>query len=229
MTLVNSAGVLSGNRWHSAEDWTGLSRWVIAGFVPIGYERTTPEQLTELGFPVENMSSGSPGPKESSVNVARLEETKGPLAEWEVEVPCWIVEDVGLDAWLRWQEGELCLRKFFTEELSNEELSGELLVLGAENLWQTERQCEWLESVLSQCRLGSNLWGAVRALQVEVPLSGEQPPVDQFLQPRTIGLAEARRELTCWKEPALEEVTSLEDVNEAVVRVSTGQVDKWID
>ena len=221
-----------GNRWHSAEDWTGLSRWVIAGFVPIGYERTTPEQwksLTELGFIVEHMSSGSPGPKESSANVARLEETKGPLAEWEVEVPCWIVEDVGLDAWLRWQEGELCLRKFLTEELSNEELSRELLVLGAENLWQTERQREWLESVLSQCRLGSDLWGAVRALQVEVPLSGEQPRVDQFLQTRTIGLAEARRELTCWKEPALEEVTSLEDVNEAVVRVSTGQVDKWID
>ena len=64
---------------------------------------------------------------------------------------------------------------------------------------------------------------------MEVPLSGEQPRVDQFLQTRTIGLAEARRELTCWKEPALEEVTSLEDVNEAVVRVSTGQVDKWID
>ena len=162
-----------------------MSRWVIAGFVPIGYERTTPEQwksliITELGLPVEHMSSGSPGPKESSANVARLEETKGPLAEWEVEVPCWIVEDVGLDAWLRWQEGELCLRKFLTEELSNEELSRELLVLGAENLWQTERQREWLESVLSQCRLGSDLWGAVRALQVEVPLSGEQPRVDQF-------------------------------------------------
>ena len=110
-----------GNRWHSAEDWTGLSRWVIAGFVPMGYERTTPEQwksLTELGFPVEKIPSGSPEPRESSVNVAKLEETKGPLVEWEVEVPCWIVEDVGLDAWLRWQEGELCLRKFVTEELS---------------------------------------------------------------------------------------------------------------
>ena len=62
-----------GNRWHAAEDWEGPSRWVIAGFVPAGYKRTTPEQwarLSELGLPVGTLASDLEGSMVSQVQVA---------------------------------------------------------------------------------------------------------------------------------------------------------------
>ncbi|OLP95197.1 putative ATP-dependent RNA helicase ddx42 [Symbiodinium microadriaticum] len=71
------------------------------------------------------------------------------------------------------------------------------------------------------------LFVAVRALQREIPLAADEVHVDQFLQTRTVGLPEARKELEKWKDPALEEVSSLEDVNRAVDRVSVTDVDKW--
>ena len=49
------------------------------------------------------------------------------------------------------------------------------------------------------------------------------------MQTRTIGLSEARKELSCWRDPALEEVTSLEVTNEAVVRTDVRQVDQWVE
>ena len=37
------------------------------------------------------------------------------------------------------------------------------------------------------------------------------------------------RELSCWKEPALEEVASLEVTNEAAARTDVRQVDQWVE
>ena len=222
----------SGRRWHAAEDWSGSSRWVISGFVPCGHGKTTPDQwiaLAELGFPLGGLSTNSEGAQVKAFGATENPAEDHPLGEWEVDVPCWIVEDTGFDAWGRWHEGEACLRKFLAEELSTDESSGEALALGAKNLLRVERQCEWLELVLDRCRPSSDLWGAVMALKVEIPLNGIDNPGDQFLQTRTIGLAEARKELACWRDPALEEVTNLEDVNEAVVRVDAAQVDSWVD
>ena len=83
--------------------------------------------------------------------------------------------------------------------------------------------------MLNHCQSPEDLWGSVRALQVEIPLREGEPAGDQFLQTRTIGLSEVRRELHCWKDPALEEVTNLEVTNEAVVRVGANQVDQWVE
>ncbi|CAE7831874.1 RE1 [Symbiodinium sp. CCMP2592] len=96
----------------------------------------------------------------------------------------------------------------------------------AEQLRSTEVLCEWLEGCLDEWTLNSEV--SLRALQVEVPLAGESVP-DRFLQTRTVGLVEARSELGLWKEPALEEVTSLETTNQAVDRVKAALVDQWIE
>ncbi|CAE7247520.1 RE1 [Symbiodinium sp. CCMP2592] len=96
----------------------------------------------------------------------------------------------------------------------------------AEQLRSTEVLCEWLEGCLDEWTLNSEV--SLRALQVEVPLAGESVP-DKFLQTRTVGLVEARSELGLWKEPALEEVTSLETTNQAVDRVKAALVDQWIE
>ena len=71
--------------------------------------------------------------------------------------------------------------------------------------------------------------GAVRSLNTEVPLNPNTEVSDQFLQTRTISLAEARRELSLWKDPAIDEITSLETTNRAVDRVKVGLVEQWIE
>ncbi|CAE7192737.1 GIP, partial [Symbiodinium microadriaticum] len=50
------------------------------------------------------------------------------------------------------------------------------------------------------------------ALQKEIPLSTGEAHEDQFLQTRTVGLPEARKELDKWKDPALEEVSTEERI-----------------
>ena len=122
--------------------------------------------------------------------------------EWEVDLPCWIVGDDDWDSWVQWHQGEICLRKFLVEELCDEGASREQLALGAERLFHQERQCNCLEAVLQRCQVMRDVYGSLKALQVEVPLGNVDPTGDQFLQTRTISLSEARRELGCWKEPA---------------------------
>ena len=88
-----------------------------------------------------------------------------------------------------------------------------------------ERACDWLEQYLREEHEPEP--AAVRSLQREIPLSSPEAHADQFLQTRTVGLSEARKELDKWRDPALEEVGSLEGVNRAVERVTTAEVDKW--
>eukprot|EP00439_Symbiodinium_sp_Y106_P058360 s2446_g8.t1 len=92
----------------------------------------------------------------------------------------------------------------------------------AGQLRQAEIVCDWLEQGLVNWDEGI----LVGALQVEVPI-GSEGTSDQFLQTRTVGLAEARKELPKWVEPAREEVTSLEATNRAVDRVKASDVDAW--
>ncbi|CAE7594279.1 RE2 [Symbiodinium sp. CCMP2592] len=170
--------------------------------------------------------------KESAASQAKavVEEQPGDCRdEWEVDLPCWIVDDADRDSWCRLHQGEICFKKFLVEELGDEGVSPELFALGAERLYHQELRCEWLEQVLRGCQAESEVCGSIKALQVEVPIGEGDSKGDQFLQTRTIGLAEARRELTCWKEPAQEEVTSLEVTNEADVRVDVRQVDQWVE
>ena len=223
--------VFSGERWHVAEDWVGTSRWVISAFTPMGVSDVTIPQwdtLRDLGFPVDKVKEQLE--QGLSLKTCFTEDAESyPVvtseAEWVVGLPLPIVDDElvegleGLHQSVARQckllEGELCEFLDATEEVL--EITRQLN--------QAECYSEWLEQCLSLSREGSEV--TVRALQSEVPLNSEEPLQDQFLQTRTVGLAEARKELTLWKESAQDEVYSLETTNRAVDRISVKEVDRW--
>ncbi|OLP76939.1 hypothetical protein AK812_SmicGene43063 [Symbiodinium microadriaticum] len=220
-----------GERWHVAEDWVGTSRWVISAFTPMGVSDVTIPQwdtLRDLGFPVDKVKEQLE--QGLSLKTCFTEDAESyPVvtseAEWVVGLPLPIVDDElvegleGLHQSVARQckllEGELCEFLDATEEVL--EITRQLN--------QAECYSEWLEQCLSLSREGSEV--TVRALQSEVPLNSEEPLQDQFLQTRTVGLAEARKELTLWKESAQDEVYSLETTNRAVDRISVKEVDRW--
>ena len=231
-------------RWHVAEDWQGDDRWVISAFVPRDYQGTSEEQwsqLRSLGFPVDgvlsraaellNQSTGNEESLKSSAGeVGGLKATVQaayPSFEWVVELPVPVWDEGLHQGWLKWHDATARLCRFWAEELC-ETLDCPESILGvSEQLCMAEQTAELLEWGLAQEGEGKGV--LLKALEVEVPLSAAGNAEDQFLQTRTIGLAEARREIGCWKEPALEEVTSLEVTNEAVVRISVSQVDQWVE
>ena len=150
-----------------------------------------------------------------------------PSFEWVVELPVPVWDEGLHQGWLKWHDATARLCRFWAEELC-ETLDCPESILGvSEQLCMAEQTAELLEWGLAQEGEGKGV--LLKALEVEVPLSAAGNAEDQFLQTRTIGLAEARREIGCWKEPALEEVTSLEVTNEVVVRISVSQVDRWVE
>ncbi|CAE7253906.1 GIP, partial [Symbiodinium microadriaticum] len=98
----------------------------------------------------------------------------------------------------------------------------------ARELHRAEAMNDWLEGSLWAWPDPTDECCSLRALQTEVSLNPESREGDQFLQTRTVGLAEARKELNLWKEPAVEEVVSLEETNRAVDGVKASTVDDWV-
>ncbi|CAE7227612.1 unnamed protein product [Symbiodinium necroappetens] len=190
-----------GERWHVAEEWVGASRWVISAFTPMGVSDVTVPQwdaLRDLGFPVdkvkEQLEQGL-SLKACSTEDAESHTIAVSNVEWVVGLPLPIVDDElvegleGLHQSVARQckllEGELCEALEATEEVL--EITRQLN--------RVECYGEWLEQCLSLSRGSGEV--AVRALQSEVPLNSEEPLQDQFLQTRTVGLAEARCRAVC--------------------------------
>ena len=186
-------------------------------------------ELRELGFPIDDLTSGEavvPASKEivSSGAGEGVAEDEG----WEVEVLRPIVGEEDYSDWVCYHRQAARLCKVLNDELCEVPGDSEGLVHLAEQLWRAEAHRDWLESVLSACQCEEDFLGSIRALGVDVPLGeSNDPGGDQFLQTRNVSLLEARKELEKWKEPALDEVVSLETTNRAVDRVLASDVDKW--
>ena len=220
--------VFSGKRWHVAEEWEGEARWVISAFIPRDIAATTEGQwseLQELGFPVEEARAwlGRLSGQEA-ISVSKEESQLLKLVEWDIGLPLPVMDEEACVGFERWYDVESRLCRLFACDL---DVASEVTGSGFDislHLRDSEQRCAWLEGCLSRSQTEEI---AVRALQREIPLTTEEVPTDQFLQTRTVGLPEARKELEKWRDPALEEVSSLEDVNRAVDRVSVADVDKW--
>ena len=118
---------------------------------------------------------------------------------------------------------KLHLRTFLSVSLDSEELPVALAELGSAQL---ER--EWWEAFLGfaqdHCEVPH-----LKALLTEVPLGQAEPiAAEQFLQTRTVGLDEARKELETWVEPGQDEIRALEVTTQAVERIDARQVEALI-
>ena len=220
--------VFSGKRWHVAEEWEGTACWVISAFVPRDIAATTEGQwseLHELGFPIKEARAWLSHPSEHRI-IAGPEEVNQLLryAEWDIGLPLPVVDEEVWVGFERCHDAESRRCRLLVGDLDVAwESTGSGVDIACQ-LRDSEQKCAWLEDCLSRSQPEEV---AVRALQREIPLAADEVHVDQFLQTRTVGLPEARKELEKWKDPALEEISSLEDVNRAVDRVSVADVDKW--
>ena len=227
-----------GEKWHVSEPWTGVSRWIISAFTPRDFFKATRDQVEELrdlGFPVDKVwppvpSNVDPAERPGNLRAASVaaDSDKEESAEvsWEVGVPQPIEDKVSREAWVHWHGCVSRLCRLLAGELCDNlqpQLGFESI---ADQFRAAESLCGWLEAGLSGWLERDGVF--VRALQVDVPLSGGETS-DQFLQTRSVGLAEARKELNLWKEPAIEEITNLEATNKAVDRVLESEVGKWIE
>ncbi|CAE7427987.1 GIP [Symbiodinium sp. CCMP2592] len=222
--IRNEPVVFSGDRWHVPELWAGDSRWVVSAFVPRDIRDTRDEdwdRLRDLGFPVDPVRarwSAFVGPEPAVSAQPEPVNLNAVDLKWEVAVPTPLSECVrdGFDHELQCT-ARLC--RLLAEEMSEALDFDEGFQGVSVQLKRAEAWCDWAEQVLVEQEI------RVGALQAEVPLSEVGP--DQFLQTRSVGLSEARRELDKWKEPAADEVSSLETTNRAVDRVKAAEVDRW--
>ena len=230
-----SSVVFSGEKWHGPEEWEGEVRWVISAFTPREIRKCTElhwAELSELGFPVEDVrqrvvdldsvAGGLPAERACSLNDSRDVSDVEEVA-WEVGLPVPVLDEVTREGWIKWHDSAARACRLWAEEFCDSLGPAEEVQDVAAQLRFVEGFAEWLEGCLEE-----SLEGSLRALQVEVSLNPEANKPDMFLQTRTVGLAEARRELNCWKDPAQEEVTSLETTNRAVERVTSRTVEDWI-
>ena len=223
--------VFSGERWHMPEEWEGESRWVIAAFTPRDYKGTTEEQwdtLRDLGFPVQGVKERAQSSGEGPGNLGEKKVACSLEEKWDIGIPTPIADDWVREGLVKWHEDAARLCRLWFEELSGNAQEVDDFSAVASKLTEEESKTSWLEEVLVGLCSGGFTEGSLRTLQTDVPLNPEDSSSDMFLQTRTIGLAEARRELSCWKDPAQEEVSSLEVVNRAVERVRSSTVEEWI-
>ena len=241
----------SGLRWHCTEPWCGEDRWSIAAYVPRGAGRVLEDHLVDLkvlGFPVDSLVSESAEDhtsskfKEARVSLAGAvpnyaffeppvgeDEGSEDFEAWEVDFPHEVVSEGWYEGAVEVHSDVAQLCKSLAHELSLVQGGTEALSL-SEGLIAAESQREWLEEALIRNQPEQELYGSLKSLKVEVALASPESDghSDQFLQTRTISLSEARRELNLWKAAACEEVSSLEDSSQAVVRVKAQEVDEWI-
>ena len=224
--------LFSGESWHASEEWEGKVRWVISAFTPRELTSVSEEQwlqLSEVGFPVEAVRSklGPGGAQVSKVT----ESIEGPvlpgndLDEWTLAIPI-PIENGDLRRSLdHLRAATVCLCRLLAVELCEVVESGLEGFDLAHQLHRSERLCDWLEQCLGTDEGLENV--GVRALQAEVPIGESEVSSDQFLQTRSVGFVEARRELAKWREPANDEIVSLETTNRAVDRVKASVIDEW--
>ena len=220
--------VFSGSDWHESEDWDG-DRWVISAFVPRDYKAAlagNEERLEQLGFPVPVINL-----EEVAAAACKAEDgpDEGQREElWELEIPSPVVGEGAYEDWV-WEHARVArLCSVLVDEICDWVGDPDGISEVAGQLRQEEARRDYLECLLGDCRTFEDQLGSIRALEVEIPLA-EHPMTggEQFLQTRNVSLLEARQELSKWKEPATEEVVSLEQTNRAVDRVLASEVDKW--
>ena len=187
------------------------------------------EELRGLGFPVDGIEKGGNDLKDEAGLKTCSERSKAEsVEEWSVGLPSPILEGREREGWVHCHRGTSRLCSLLASQLSDFPAEDDYFVEVLRNLHVEEGRRSWLEAVLANSQAQEDLIGTVRALGVEIPLGNVPLEEDQFLQTRTIGLAEARKELSCWKDPAQEEISSLEVVNKAVERVQSSTVEEWI-
>ena len=126
-------------------------------------------------------------------------------------------------------ESSARLCRTLTQEISNAHsactdvgvLIGQLVV--------AENERDWYEGLLWDDYVAGESC-IVKSLSRDVALCPDEPAcaAEVFLQTRTVSIAEARKELALWVPSALEEVTSLEQTNQAVLRIVTGDIEELI-
>ena len=232
------AVLFRGQKWHVSEHWEKGCRWVISAFTPRDFGKTLDkdwEVLRGLGFPVDRVrleADGVFGAAKLGVGDSVLDSVdvdREVELSWEVGLPQPLLEDSHREAFVWWHESVSRLSRMLSGDLCEaiggfEDVSGIM-----EQIREVELLSRWLEQGLEDWVEAGDCYGAMRVLKADVPLADSEPSSDMFLQTRTISLGEAREELGLWKEPALDEVTSLETTNHAVDRVKASVVDKWID
>ena len=229
--IRSQAKVFSGERWHVSEDWEGEVRWIVSAFTPRKVEATTSDEwecLKGLGFPVAEVQAKLESIrllKTCHVEALGSDAVPGEHSEWEIGLPLPVVDSAVCDGFVGCHKSTARLCRMLTDELCDAIVNVESVPALAMQLRCAEQKREWLEGCLLSVAAPEGV--GVRALHAEIPLNTESAPQDQFLQTRAVGLAEARRELDKWKDPAREEVVSLETTNRAVDRVTVADVDKW--
>ena len=126
-------------------------------------------------------------------------------------------------------EASTYLRKQLSLELTSmASLEPEIITLLSR--WEGA-MCErsWWESFLEFAQPLEEVSPVVKSLVTEVPLGDPEPlAVEQFLQTRTVGLDEARREMSLWVGPAQNEIRALEVTTKAVERITAKDVEALI-
>ena len=113
-------------------------------------------------------------------------------------------------------------------DLSVADPADEVYEASVETLKSLALERSYLEDVRKGFQDPADTVVCVRAMQKEVPLDDRQEAEDVFLQTRTVGIEEARRELVMWYDPALDEVVSLESTTQAVERLTTSDVEALV-
>ena len=157
--------------------------------------------------------SSEPGLKFSSESgrIEGWEGSPGQVQEdWEVMFPHQVVEGEWCEQATSLHEAASYRCKIASQDVGSVSLDSEELPVALAELNVARLEREWWEAFLGfaqdHCEVPH-----LKALLTEVPL-GEAEPVaaEQFLQTRTVGLEEARKELETWVEPGQDEIRALE-------------------
>ena len=235
--------------WHEAESWVGQDRWVIVAYVPQGYSAAIGgcfQCLKDLGFPVEGLPTDQHEVcqrKVESDSISKFNACPVSLAEgiavhpnhqypedgvvesWYVEFPHELWNDHEAGVFLHQASLDFSLQtaqelQCAIEQGHGSEVAGLLRVARLE--------VSWWEVVLELSQPAMETCVGARLLNINVPLvSHGVEPDELFLQTRAIPLDQVRKELPLWEPPAREEVDNLENVMQAVERVTTRDIEQW--
>ncbi|CAE7205236.1 unnamed protein product [Symbiodinium sp. CCMP2592] len=192
--------------------------------------------LRHRGIHPESTSGEDPAGNKAEVAVQHLkQDARKLLRAADLPAGCWplavmhVLGENWLDNAVSLHESSARLCRALAQELSTAHgvctdvgvLVGQLAI--------AENERDWYEGLLWEEYLvgGSSI---VKSLCRDVPLGSDEPAcaAEVFLQTRTVSIAEARKELALWIPSALEEVTSLEQTNQAVLRIVIADIEELI-
>ena len=234
--------------WHEAEPWSGNDRWVIVAYSPLNFHEALAENeqpLMDLGFPLPVVpdTQGVPcGEVDGSTNSkfkacpvsladdsAELKQRRQGQAiaedSWVVEFPLELSESYEDGVQQHQAALDFCLQ--MVQELPMSILHGE----GSEmaRLVRVARlEVSWWETALRLLQPAMETCSSVWVASATVPLGERAPEPDElFLQTRIISLDQVRKALSLWESPAREEIDNLENVMQALERVTTRDIELW--